>query len=460
MRALGAGTLLVALLLGSCGTHSIAEPSLPPPVLISGPINSAPGCGPAAQSSHRPGEPSLAVDPTDRARLIAVWVDDAGVVAAISSDAGRNWTRVQVPSLSCDGGTYSRVADPWVSIGPDGLIYVSYLAQRSATLGSSNVVAVSVSNDHGITWLPPAEVTVNAPASVLDKPAILADRRHPGTVYAVWADYAMTSGVEPSVDTIMFGRTDDGGKTWSTPAKLYGGNDESQENQLVMTAGGVLLDVFVEGSSLPGGPTPPPLPVKIRAMRSTDRGQTWSVPIDAANFTFTTATDPGSGKELRASGQNIVATASGNAIFVAWFEDHRDFSTILTARSDDAGRNWRPALVAVREPPRAFLPTIAVAGDGTLGMLWFDLRHYRAGSASLDTDVWFSTSSDRGSHWTERHAAGPFDLRSAPSSRYGPFIGDYMGLVGLPDGFGAAFVMSRPMSRFGPTGVFYSHITA
>jgi len=33
-----------------------------------------------------------------------------------------------------------------------------------------------------------------------------------------------------------------------------------------------------------------------------------------------------------------------------------------------------------------------------------------------------------------------------------------MGLVGLPDGFAAAFVQSTPQSRHGPTDVFFSRI--
>jgi len=179
--------------------------------------------------------------------------------------------------------------------------------------------------------------------------------------------------------------------------------------------------------------------------------------VDAANFTYTTGTDPATGRELRFSGQNIVATTAGNAVYAAWFENHRDFSTILVARSDDAGAHWRPPHVVVRERVEAFLPTLAVAGDGTLAMLWFDFRH-DGSDPSLKTDVWFSTSRDRGVHWSERHLAGPFDLRSAPSTRYGPFIGDYMGLAGLPTGFAATFVQAKPQSRNGPTDVFFSHV--
>jgi Neuraminidase (sialidase) len=194
-------------------------------------------------------------------------------------------------------------------------------------------------------------------------------------------------------------------------------------------------------------------------MRSTDQGKTWSGPIDAASFTYTTGVDPGRGSQLRFSGQNVVATASGNAIYVSWYENHDDFSSIQVARSEDAGAHWRTPAVVVREKMEAFLPTLAVSGNGTLGVLWFDFRHYNKSNGRLDTDVWFSTSRDRGAHWSERHAAGPFDMRSAPASRLGPFIGDYMGLVGLSDGFGAVYVMAKPLSKNGPTDVFFSRIS-
>jgi len=180
--------------------------------------------------------------------------------------------------------------------------------------------------------------------------------------------------------------------------------------------------------------------------------------VDAAKFTFTNAVDPGTGSQLRFFGQNISAASAGNAVYVSWFEDHNDFSTVLVARSEDAGVHWRAPQLVVREKAQAFLPTLAVAGDATVGLLWFDFRHFKPGSPTLDTDVWFSTSRDRGVHWTERRAAGPFDLRSVPRALFGPFIGDYMGLVGLPDGFAAAFVQGTPMSRHGPTDVFFSRV--
>jgi hypothetical protein len=460
MRARRAAVLGVLLVLTGCDSSPPNEPSLPPPSVISGAVSLAPGC--TGQSPPAPTEPSLAADPGDPRQLVASWLENAaGTVVAVSHDGGATWSRSALPGLlTCAGGRYAHTSDPWVSIGRDGIIYVAGLASQSATsTGTARDVVVSVSRDHGTSWDAPVVVESGiAPPLQPDKDAILADPRRPATAYAVWADYRVLSGVEPSIDQVMFARTIDAGRTWSTPAAIYSGNDEAQQNQLLLTAGGVLLDVFAEAPSLPGTPHPPPLPVKIRLVRSTDQGKTWSAPVDAASFTYTNAVDPGSGGQLRFSGQDISAASAGNAVYVAWFEDHADFSTILVARSEDAGVHWRAPQRVVREKAEAFLPTLAVAGDATVGLLWYDFRHFKPGSPTLDTDVWFSTSRDRGVHWAERRAAGPFDLRTAPAVRYGRFIGDYMGLVGLPDGFAAAFVQAKPSSRHGPTDVFFSRI--
>ena len=467
---LKAAWLVAVLAVAGCDNSAQPQPteaSLPPPTVISGSLQLPASCAGQAPATRRPAEPSVAVDPSDPRELVAGWLenqspDRVGITVAVSQDGGGSWRRSALPSLlTCAGGPYLHASDPWVSIGADGTIYVSAVAiQPPAATGTVHDIVVSVSHDHGASWEAPVVLeSAIAPPAQPDKEAILADPRRPGSAYAVWSEYRVTPGVEPSIDRVMFARTSDGGRTWSSPSAIYSGNDETQENQLLMTTGGVLLDVFVEASSLPGIPHPPPLPVRIRVMRSTNQGQTWSTPIDAAQFTYTNAVDPGTGNQLRFFGQDITAAAAGNALYVAWFEDHNEFSTILVARSEDAGLHWRAPRVVVREKAEAFLPTLAVAGDATVGLLWFDFRHFTSTSVTLSTDVWFSSSHDRGLHWTERHAAGPFDLRSAPAARFGPFVGDYMGLCGLPDGFAAAFIQAKPPSRNGSTDVFFSHIT-
>ena len=471
MRASQVAAPLVLLVLVACTDHPNAPARPVSPlaalVIISRPPTIPPACGSATAPFHA-GEPSLAVDPTNPTRLVAAWQElgsptGLGNMAALSTDGGAHWSGVILPGLTaCSGGIYAAATDPWVSIGPDHTVYVSSLVTRPPVGGiTTRDMVVSASRDGGLTWQPPVIVESRADPIIPDKEAILADPRRAGLAYVVWVEYGATVSAEPSVDQVFFARTSDAGATWSQPASIYSGGDEAQQNQLLMTADGSLLDVFVEASSLPGTTHPPELPVTIRVIRSRDQGQSWSTPIDAAKFSYTNAVDPGSGGQLRFFGQDMTAAAAGNAVYVSWFVNYPGIeSSIWVARSEDRGLHWSPARAVVREKPQAFLPTLAVAGDATAGLLWFDFRYFGRGSATLDTDVWFSSSKDRGFHWTERHVAGPFDLRAAPAARYGPFIGDYMGLVGLPDGFGAAFVQATPASRYGPTDVFFLKIPA
>src|SRR5262249_12007368 len=156
------------------------------------------------------------------------------------------------------------------------------------------------SRDGGGRWTAPVVVdTATPPEALLDKPAILADPRRPGRVYAVWARFIGSKG-----DQVEFARSDDHGATWSTPSALTGTGMETQNNELLAPAAGVLLDVFSQGSPLTTGH-----PGQVGVLRSTDGGLTWSPPITVASFALTQTTDPDSGAHIRAFGQDVVAAA-------------------------------------------------------------------------------------------------------------------------------------------------------
>ena len=127
-------------------------------------------------------EPHVAVNPTNRRNLIAVWQQDRwsngganGQVTAYSRDGGRTWRKPSPPSFSrcqggnaANGGDYERVTDPWVSFGPTGIAYQIALTGNNLLFGR-NAILVSRSLDGGATWGPAADADRQRGAAALQR---------------------------------------------------------------------------------------------------------------------------------------------------------------------------------------------------------------------------------------------------------------------------------------------------
>ncbi len=302
-----------------------------------------------------------------------------------------------------------------------------------------------VPTDGGRTWGDAVALITDTRPFFNDKNAITADPFDARFAYAVW-DRLRESGGGPA----MFSRTTDGGATWEPARTLFdpGATAQTIGNLVVVTTAGALVNVAVRLDEPAGAPRTS----SVIALRSVDRGATWSGPVTVASHLAIGARDPETGATIRDGAiLHSAAAGPGEMLHVVW-QDSR-FSggardAIAYSRSSDGGLTWS-APVRVNPDPAvaAFTPVVQALADGTVGVTYFDLRDNTADRATLPAGLWLARSSD-GVTWTEARLAGPFDLATAPNAG-GLFLGDYMGLAGSGPAFLSLYVRTTgdPVNR-------------
>ncbi|HEY3179657.1 MAG TPA: sialidase family protein [Casimicrobiaceae bacterium] len=419
-------------------------------------------------------EPMVAVNLSNTNNLIGVWQQDrwsnggsAGLRTGVSRDGGRSWSITQAPFSRCTGGTaanggnYARATDPWVAITPSGTAFQIALGFNGGTFaaGSQSAVLVSRSTDNGLTWSDATPLIVDGSPFFNDKESITADRYNDGYVYATW-DRLAPSGNGPS----YFARTTDNGVTWESARSIFdpGGNSQTINNQIVAlppsVSGGssTIVNFFTQIDPTANVSISQ---TRLALIRSADNGATWGAPIYVADITAVGTRDPETGTQLR-DGAILGSFASAtNGQLAAVWQDAR-FSAgvrdgIAFSRSLDGGITWAtPVQVNSVPSVQALLPAVTIRDDGTIGILYYDMRNNTSDPGTLIADAWLATSKD-GVVWQETHAGGPFNFANAPMADGGLFIGDYQAIVSDSRAFYPFFAMVNP-SATNKTDVFAS----
>jgi hypothetical protein len=336
-------------------------------------------------------EPQMSVDPTNPKHLVGVWNQSGlGIVAGVSFDAGKDWQSVVIPGISnCTGGVYFGNADPWVSFASNGDVYVSALGNDAN--GDNKALLVNKSTDGGLTWGAPSTI-VQGNADMPDKDALTADPTNPQLAYVTWTRISGSNG------TTMFSRTTDGGQTWEPARKIFdsGSNNVNQAHQVVVLPDGTLMNFFTVLAYKNDSGGIAHYDFKLSMIRSTDHGATWQpagTPILVANMLPVadthnfTVPNPDGGPGVRAPNFvfDVAADPTSGRLYTVW-QDGRfggfTQTSIAFAMSTDGGLSWS-APIRVNQTPQnipvgdqqAFIPSVAVAADGTVAVSYYDLRN-------------------------------------------------------------------------------------
>jgi hypothetical protein len=440
-------------------------------VRVSGGSPFGTGCGGAQAGVSFAGvevEPSVAVDPTNRSHLVGAWQQDRwsnggsnGIGTAVSFDGGASWITGAPRFGRCGGGTadngadYQRATDPWVTFAADGTVFLIALVFDSTS--PRNAMVASRSVDGGVTWSEPTVLLADSdPDAFNDKDSITADPTDPGRVYAVWD--RLTGQTQPNqpnhTGPTWFARTTDG--VWEPARAIFDPGLDAQTigNVIVVLPDGTLvnvLDLITHTSS-----TTPDYTIAV--IRSADHGLSWSAPTVIGRLRALGVSDPSNHVFIRAgtSLPQIAVDRASGALYVAWqgLPELAAVDAVLLSRSTDGGVSWSaPAVVNGAPTPAAFTPTVAVASDGTVGVMYYDLRDARPGDPdAFRVTPWLATSRDGATTWSDEALSQPFDLRPALlQSSY--FLGDYQGLVAVGDAF-VPFFVAATGNGDDRTGVF------
>lgn len=372
-------------------------------------------------------DPSVAINPTNPANIVAAWPSDTGygIVAASSFDGGQTWTRTPVPGLTaCTGGVENHILHARLSFGGDGRLYLSGEALDGFFPDPRSFIVripVVTSTDGGRTWSRPSRVNELPAFGGFER--LAAEPDVPGAAVVVWHS-------PETVATSFLSRTTDGGRTW-IKHKLPNPAPEFQPLQSVLAHPDGTLYVFYYDRTLiglvAGAAGIAPLGSNLYVARSDDKGVSWSVPYLIARGTLA----------------EWIGTAAGpgGVVYASAWRDRPEGRQLVLMRSSDRGVTWSPPHV-IAPAVLAPFPDIASDPQGTIGVTYMV-------SAGSKTKAVFARSTDGGVSWTRERVAGPF-----PSGAFGL----YQETAGGTDGFASVFIHAGPGTD-GPTDVFVARIT-
>jgi len=330
-------------------------------------------------------------------------------------------------------------------------------------------VGVNRSRNGGDAWSAPvAAVKKNEDEHLVDKEWLTVDPKNPENLYLTYTDFDFSfkkangcnGGVRVAIELVT---SNNGGVGWSKPVVVdqlcspaFG--QMLQGSQVVVGNAGEIYVAWIAETTTDG---------QIFFGRSTDGGVTFSQPISVGSATLAGLGGDGrlqslvQGNSFPTMSVDRSKGPSRGTLYLAWTDASANqipdflaptgsygFGDVVLSRSTDKGRTWTPAKVVNHAPGifagsgrDQFLPSAAVDNEGTLAICYFDRRRDLENNG---VDHYCSISHDQGTTLTSvRHTAKSFAPTHSTDGLVDPVsFGDYDGVSSDASGASTGFFSS------------------
>ncbi len=405
--------LLLVLTLLAAGPPAAAAPS-PKPTAPTAAVQVTNNPSPLRAHSS----PQIGVNPKN-GELVAVESDVRGTRACavhISTDRGRTWFDGGDPMVKPfnDCGFYAEYGPlATMAFADDGTLYVAFVASEFLNRVRNDTprhVFLARSSDSGRTFS--TTKVFDAPDGNRERglnkgPMLAVDPNNPRQLYVGWRQGINAPDAAEKLKSNV-AASSDGGRTWGPPVDLTDGRGADFPAITVDKNGTVHAVFWVR--VFPATPSGQPAPVRpIVYRQSTDRGKTWSAPIDV---------DPGN--VSAAHPPVLAADPKTDDLYMAWNANAEVANTVEGFEGDldlfvrvshDLGKTWSDRITVSDESVKAnqYEPGIAIGPDSTVHLAWYDFRNSPTAPListghSGDTgiaDVFYAYSVDNGDSFSK-----------------------------------------------------------
>lgn len=421
-------------------------------------------------------ETFIAVNPKDPKNMIIATRQDlfgesaggVGFLAYIfmyTKDGGKTWnqskltlSRDQGPTLVGAADDYQSASNGKIVFGTDGNAYgVATSFNTTDNFDEGNVFIKST--DGGETWTQVYAVEADDGLShFLDNPYIVADPYRNNTLYIVSADDLYLVG--GTVGNVFIQTSTDAGETWTPPFQnvmtIVANPIENSFTPTMAVAADKRHTLMVIGNSFDYLTliSPSNYTRSVYISRSEDNGYSWEQSL-ITTVPNPNIVDPSTGlpTAIETDAQIAASTTSNRSYIVYPTIDTSIYpdgqASLALIMSKDAGKTWSAPIAANPKATntQAFTGSIAVAKDGTVAVLFYDLRNYVPNSGIVQVDAWVTL-------WTKdlefiqevRLTEQSFNLQTAVI-RYpiegAYYLGDYTKIVNNQNDFFAAYAVTN-----------------